>query len=156
MKFIKIFFGFAIAFGAGKEYVSASRQVGSFTDIGVILGMTIMLILGTWLIGTGLSKKSLSIRSFDYTKFAVISIVTFLFGALISRSTNEPPKDIVVINNLHIPLDKLVSGTENFIKDQTERRDYCLCITEKLANSSEVVKQYKTDLYKVNINIVLE
>ncbi|WPR76265.1 hypothetical protein [Algoriphagus sp. NG3] len=84
MKIFKIIIGFLLLIGAGREFIDASRQLGSLFSPGIIIGILIMLVLSTWLIGSGFSAGKFKFKSFEFIKFFVISFMTFAIVALFS------------------------------------------------------------------------
>ena len=84
MKILKIILGFLLLLGAGKETVVAANQLGTFWDPGVIIGILLLLLLCTWLIGSGFSKERFRFKSVEFVKYFAICSLLFLFIAYIS------------------------------------------------------------------------
>ncbi|WP_157963332.1 hypothetical protein [Algoriphagus litoralis] len=84
MKTFKIIIGFLLLIGAGREFINASRQLGSLFSPGLIIGVLIMLIFSTWLIGSGFSPEKFRFKSYEFIKFFAISFVTFAVVAILS------------------------------------------------------------------------
>lgn len=148
VKIIKIIFGFLLLYGAGKEYVHASKQLGSFFSPGIIVAIIGMLILSTWLIGSGLSQRKFSIKSFEAIKFFIISLVTFSFVAFFTLASYVVPDDFMSINGVNIPMNKCINGSERIIEDEAERKEYCLCLAEKITSDSFLKDKYRDELKK--------
>ena len=146
MKIFKIILGFFLLFGAGKEYVNASRELGSFYDIGIIIPIVLFLILCTWLIGSGFSVRKFKFKSFEFMKFFIISFVTFAIVAIFSLGAKVVPSDFVEINGIKIPLGKCIDGNRRIIPDETERKKYCECFAEKIIYNPELKEKYQTYL----------
>lgn len=145
-KFIKIFFSLLFLYSAGQEYAHETKQTGTYLNIGVIIGSILVLALCTWLIGSSFRKKSDETVLFTYSKYFVISFFVFSFVALESIITYEPPEEYVRINGVTISVGKFIYGNRTFIPDINERKKYSLCIVEKLANSEDVMTEYKKEL----------
>lgn len=156
MKIFKIIIGFLILIGSGREYVNASRQLGSLFSPGIIIGILIMLILTTWLIGSGFSVKKFQFKSLEFLKFFIISFVTFTIVAFFSLTSNVAPSHIVEINGLKVPLGKCIDGNRRIIADEKEREEYCKCFIEKITNESELKLKYQEKLENDNVNAVFE
>lgn len=77
MKIVKIVLGFLLLLGAGKETVIAAKQLGTFLDPGVLVGVLVLLLLCTWLIGSGFSKDRFKFQSMEFVKYFVICSVLF-------------------------------------------------------------------------------
>ena len=133
-------------FGAGREYIDASRQLGTLYEIGIITPIMLFLFLSTWLIGSGFSKRKLKLKSFEFLKFFIISFVTFAIVAIFSLGSRIVPSNFVEINGLEIPLGKCIDGNRRIIPDRKEREQYCTCFAEKILNDSTLNSKYRTKL----------
>lgn len=157
MKIIKIIIGFLLLFGAGKEYINASRQLSSFFSPGIVIGILLILILSTWLIGSGFSERRLNFKSFEFIKFFVIALITFLTVAFFSLSSYVIPDNFHSINGIKIPMNKCINGSERIIKNEKEREKYCICIAEKITANSSIKEKYQNELEKGQLdNILIE
>ncbi|MGH1387664.1 hypothetical protein [Kordia sp.] len=146
MRVFKIIIGIVLLYGAGKEYINASTQVGSFFDIGIIIAIVLFLFLCTWLIATGFSKQKLQLKSFSFLKYFIISFLIFALFSLFNLSRKAIPSDFVNINGIRIPLGKCIEGNSKVIPDLEERKSYCLCFAEKIVNDSTLRSEYKVRL----------
>jgi len=156
LKTFKIIIGFLLLFGAGREYIDASRQLGSLFSPGIIIGILIMLILSTWLIGSGFSVRKFKFKSFDFVKFFIISFVTFTIVAIFSLGSKVVPSNFVEINGLKIPLGKCIDGNRRIIPDEKEREEYCRCFIEKITNEPELKSKYQKKLEDDKVNDVFK
>ena len=143
MKTLKIITGFLLLFGVGKEYVNASRDLGSFFLPSIIIPVLLFLILCTWLIGSGFSVRKFKFKSFAFLKFFIISFVTFLFAGIWSLGAKVVPSNFVEINELKVPLGKCIHGTRRLLPDENKRADYCKCLVEKITTIPELKEKYK-------------
>ena len=146
MRVLGVIFSFILLIGAGSEYANASSQLGTFTNPGVLLACFVFLIFCTWLLGGSLSKRKLKLKSLDYLKYLIISLVTFSFVAFISLISQNIPTNIVEINGFKIAIDDIDKGSRNLFPNDEEREEYCLCIAEKLAYCEEITTKYKNEL----------
>ncbi|TVZ51674.1 hypothetical protein [Dokdonia sp. Hel_I_53] len=133
-------------YGAGKEFIDASRQLGSFFRPEIIVPVLLMLILSTWLIGSGLSREKLKFKSLAFLKYFGISFVIFAIVAFFSLSSYVVPKNFVTINGLKIPLGKCIDGNVRVIPNEEERKEYCECYVEKITNDPELKAKYQLKL----------
>lgn len=143
-------------YGAGKEYIDASRQLGSFYDIGIIIPIILFLILCTWLIGSGFSVRKFKFKSFEFVKFFIISFVTFAIVAIFSLGAKVVPSNFVEINGIKIPLGKCIDGNRRIIPDEKEREEYCKCFIEKITNEPELKSKYQKKLEDDKVNQVFK
>ena len=155
MKVIKIIIGFLLLFGAGKEYINASRQLGSFFSPGIVVGMLAIFLLSTWLIGSGFSQRKFNFKSLEFLKFFVIALVTFLTVAFFSLSSYVIPDNYQSINGMKIPMNKCINGIERIISDEQERVKYCICIADKITARSSIKDQYIDELKKGQLGEIL-
>ncbi|MGB0880252.1 MAG: hypothetical protein ACPGTO_06770 [Polaribacter sp.] len=146
MKIGKILLGVLLLFGIGKEYVQASRDLGSFLSPGIIIAVILFLMLCTWLIGSGFSKKKLKIKSFDFLKFFIITCVSFLCISFFNLFSTVVPSGFVEINGLKIPLNKCIDGSRRIISDKKGRKEYCLCLSEKITSDTSLKQKHKDAL----------
>jgi len=105
MKLVKIIVGFVIAFNAGREYILASITHQSFIGF-TLFAPVLLLLLGTWLIGSGFSVRKFKFKSFEFIKFLSMALAVFSLGAIFSinaknikRSNNNLNKIISIENN---------------------------------------------------------
>lgn len=146
MRTLKIIIGFLLIYGAGTEYVVASREVSSWFNIGVIGGVIIMLSICTWLIGTGFANSKYKLNKSQIAKYFGITILLFFLFAFIKTSNYVVPKNFVEINGLKVPIGKCLDGNQRLIPDKKKREDYCKCIVEKITSVAELKEKYKTQL----------
>ncbi|SMC87880.1 hypothetical protein [Cellulophaga tyrosinoxydans] len=156
MKTLKIIIGFLLLYGAGKEYIDASTQLGSFYEISIIIPIFLLIILCTWLIGSGFSVRKFKFKSFEFVKFFIISFVTFATVAIFSIGSKIIPSNFVVINGIKVPLGKCIDGNRRIIPDEKEREEYCKCFIEKITNQPELKSKYQKKLEDDKVNDVFK
>lgn len=156
MKTFKIVLGFLLLYGVGKEYINASRQLGSLISPGIIIATLIFLILATWLIGSAFSARKFTFLSFEFVKFFFISFVFFAAVAIFSLGSKSEAKNFVTINELKIPLGKCIDGNKKIIPNYEDREEYCRCFVEKITNDSDLKKKYQDDLINDKVTEVFE
>ena len=146
MKTIKIIIGIIVLYGAGTEYISASRELGTLFSPGIIIGILLLLTLATWLIGSGFTSGKFKFKSFDFLKFFIISFVTFGIVAFFSLAAKVTPSHYVNIQGVKIPLGKCIDGSRRIIPDENERETFCKCFIEKIMNEPELKAKYQAKL----------
>ena len=146
MKRLKIIFGFLLLYGTGKEYISASRQLGSRFDIGILIPIVLLLFLCTWLIGSGFSKTKLKFKSLKFLKYFGFSFLIFVIVAFFSLLTYVIPTNFKTINGVKIPISKCIDGSVRMMPKENDREDYCICLAEKITGDSLLKKKYIKDL----------
>jgi hypothetical protein len=156
LKTFKVIIGFFLVFGAGREYIDASSQLGSLFSPGIIIGILIMLFLSTWLIGSGFSVRKFKFKSFEFIKFFIISFVTFAIIVIFSLGSKVVPSNFVKINGLKIPIGQCIDGNRRIIPDEKEREEYCKCFIEKITNEPELKSKYQKKLEDGKINDVFK
>lgn len=157
MKIVKIIIGFLLLFGTGKEYINASRQLGSFFSPGIVIVTLLMLLLSTWLMGSGFSQRKLTFKSFEFIKFFVITLIIFFIIAFFSLSSYVIPDNFHSINGINIPMNKCINGSERIIENKKEREKYCICIAQKITANSSIKEKYQSELEKGQlVNILME
>jgi hypothetical protein len=95
MKAGKIILGVLLLIGAGSEYVRASRAMETLFDVGIISGVVVILLVCTWLIGSGLTKEKLKFKSLNFFKFFTLSFIVFYFIAHVSLFSNKDNSKIL-------------------------------------------------------------
>lgn len=68
----------------------------------------------------------------------------------------KPPRQILTVNGLKIPLDGCVEGAVRMVNKTAERIALCTCWATTLANDSSVSKSYKHELEKGQLDQVIE
>jgi len=155
MNKFKIIIGFLLLYGIGVEYISASKQLQTFFDPGIIIAFLILLFFLTWLIGSGLSKEKLKVKSRRFLKYYAGIFIVFLFIAFISLVTYKDIPETVEANGIKIDITGFMRGTESIVPERTARVQYCKCVVTKLANNEEIRKKYKEDLETGRIDKIL-
>lgn len=156
MRTFKIIIGFLILIGSGKEYISASRQVGSLFSPPFIIVALLAIFLASWLIGSGFSKRKFKIKSWLFVRYYFFSFLAYILIAFFSLISQMTPKNIVEINGMKIPLDRCIYGNKRIIPDLTARQEYCYCLAEKMVNSEMLVAKHEEDLKKGNLDFVFK
>ena len=142
-------------FGVGKEYAHASRDLGTLISPGIIIAVILFLFLCTGLIGSGLSKRKLKFKSFEFLKFFIITFVGFVSISFFSLLSAAVPSDFMVVNGVKVPLNKCVDGSRRMIPDKDERIKYCHCLTEKITADSTLITKYQSKLESGRIDDIL-
>ncbi len=145
MKIFKIIIGLSLIYGAGQEYVSASKQLFTFLDPGIIIAVLLMLILCAWLIGSGFSKDRISFKSWQFLKYFGLSFALFVAFAFVSMVTFTFPPDIVTVNGVNVNIAEMMNGSKRIIPDEHKRREYCICVVTKLTADKGIVDEYKME-----------
>jgi hypothetical protein len=145
MKIFKIILGLLLTYSAGKEYVSASRQIFSFFDPGIMIAVLLMLLLCTWLIGSGVSKEKLRVKSWQYLKYFAVTLVIFILSAFIGLVTFKFEPEIVKVNGISVDIAEFMNGSKKIIPDENQRREYCICVVTKLTADKDVSEKYQTE-----------
>ena len=156
MKIGKIILGCLIIYGCGLEYGRACKELGALFPPGLVMGSILIVGLGAWLIGSGISQYRLSFNSFSYLKYFVISGAVFAFLAYYQLWTLQAPKEYVDVNGIKVSIGELIQGTESFIPDLEERRAYCLCVVEKLTSREEIRTKYRGELHVGQFDKIFE
>ncbi len=133
-------------FGVSSEYINASRELGSFFSPAIIVGVLIMLILATWLIGSGFLNRNLIFKRLEHLMFFVLSCITFAIIAYLTLLSYVVPGDFTEVNGIRIPMNKCIDGTIRIIPDEEERKQYCLCLAGKITDDTELKEKYKKEL----------
>jgi hypothetical protein len=108
--------------------------------------MLALIFLGAWLIGSGISKSKLKIKSGTFVGYYIGSVLLFVLMVFVGLINYKYPADYIVANNIKVPLGRCIQGNRKAIPDTTERKRYCSCIAEKLANSQEYNTTYRKEL----------
>lgn len=133
-------------YGAGAEYVDASREFGSWYSAGAIGGTITMLLICTWLIGTGFTNSKYKLTKIQIAKYLGISLALFTLFAFIKIGTYIVPNNFVEINGLKVPIGKCIDGNRELIPDEKKRADYCKCFIEQITAIPELKEKYRNQL----------
>lgn len=155
MKILKIVIGVFLLFGAGSEYVSASHELLTFTSPGILIGCFLVIFFCTWIIGSGISKEKLKIRSFQFIKYFAICFGAFLILAFVNLATYKENPEIITINGINIDIAEMMSGSKRMIPDEKQRKLYCICIVTKLANDKNISEKHIDELKSGKIDEIL-
>jgi len=155
MKIFKIILGLLLTFGASNEYASASRQLLSFFDPGIIIAVCLMLLFSTWLIGSGISKEKLRITSWKYLKYFCATFVIFLLFAFISIVTFRFEPEIVTVNGINVDIAEFMNGSKKTIPDENQRRKYCVCVVTKLTADKDIAQKYRVEFERGKFSNVI-
>lgn len=156
MKIFKIIIGFFLLYGTGKESIHLLRSQGGETS-GMLLSLLIMLpfvFLCAWLIGSGFSARKLKIKSLEFLKYFIFSLVLFCLIAFIELSSLVIPTNYQKINGMDIPLSKCMDGSKNLITDEKQRREFCICLADKIS-SSKLKEKYIDDIRSGNFDAII-
>ena len=148
--------GFLLLFGTGSEYINASSQIGSFVNIGIIIPVVLFLFLSTWLIGSGFSSGKFKIKSFEFVKFFIISLVTFATAAIFSLGSKTSPSNYITINGFKVPIGECIKGNRKIIPDEKERNEFCTCYAQKILNDPDLKLMYGTRLQNNDFTKVIK
>ena len=154
MKALKIIIGFLLIFGAGKEYIIASSEVGSLLSPGIVMAVILMLFFSTWLIGSGFSSKSLKSDPKAYIKFFIIALVTFVIVAIVALGARAMPGHYIESNGLRVPIKRCIEGNKRIIPNEKERVLFCTCLVEKITENPRFKSKYQSALENNRINEV--
>lgn len=154
-RFLGITFGIILLASMGMEYANASKQLHTYANSTLFLIIPVILFC-TWLIGGCFSKRKLRIKSFDYVRYFIMSLVIFLFAVFIGAIKSRMPSRFVKVNGIPVAIDMLDEGSKKLIPNAEKREEYCVCVAEKLANSEQVVSNYEGDLRIGRLDKVLK
>jgi len=76
MKVAKIILGMFLIISLGNEFVRAGFQIGSFFNLGVVVGVLLMLVLVAWLLGSSMTINRLNLDIFKDLLAFIIRILT--------------------------------------------------------------------------------
>lgn len=148
---IKIIAGFLILWFTGQEYISASRDLGTFfSPIMILLFLGVILLL-TWVIGSGFSPSEFTFRSFEFIKFFIISLIVFSISALFTLASYAKPSNFKTVNGTSIPMNKCIDGSRRMMPNNEERMNYCLCLAEKITANPILKNKYQYELEQGHI-----
>lgn len=156
MKILKVLLGFFLLYTLGQEYAKVVKQLDTFFTPGVLLGACIVLVLVAWLFGSAFSIEKLKIRSYPFLKAYLISLLGFALAAFISLSTYQIPDDTVRVEGLEIPIGEFMEGSRRIVPDLAQRKAYCECIVRKMVASPDILSEYRAELEKGKIDIIIE
>jgi hypothetical protein len=156
MKKVKIIIGLLVLYASGKEYISASRQLLTYWSPGILMGCMIMLIIATWLIGSGLSKEKLNIRSTKIIKYFALSILLFVVFAGIGLITYKAEPEMVTVNGVEVNIADIMDGSRRVVPVKAQRKAYCMCVVEKLTSDKEVATTYKSEFKEGRIDEIFK
>jgi hypothetical protein len=154
MKLLRIILGFYLLYLFGKEYISASYQIGTFVNPGIIIALLVAL-LSTWLIGSGLSGSQFNFKSIKFVVYLAISLLFLGAVVYISALSYVVPGTYVNINGVNVPLKDCINGNRRLIPDERSREEYCKCVVENITNQPELTEKYKADLENGRVDQVL-
>ena len=120
MKTVKLIIAALILYGAGAEYIYAGKELSTFLSPGIIIGCLIMISLSGWLIGSGLSKDKLEIRSFQFVKYFLLSLLGFFAFAFITLIGFKSEPEIIIANGVKVNISEFMNGSKNIIPDEAE------------------------------------
>jgi hypothetical protein len=143
MNKFKIIIGCLLLYSIAKEYISASKQLFTFLDPTFIILCLVFLVLCAWLIGSGISKQKLRLRSLQFLKYYALCFIGFLLLALFSLATFKFDPVIVRVNGLDVDIAEFVNGTKKLFPDDKQRVEYCTCVVTKLTADKELAEKYK-------------
>lgn len=146
MKILKIVLGFGILIGMGAEYANAAKQIGSMFLPTILIVVLLLMVLTTWLFGSGFSAGKFNLKSVEFFKFFSLSAVIFAGAVILNLGSKLPPSDFVKIQGLNIPLGKCINGNRKVIPDEKERKEYCKCFIEKILLDPELKEKFQDKL----------
>lgn len=74
MKTVQKIGGVLILFATCKEYISASRQLGTLFSPGIIITILLLLVISSWLMASGFSKQKIRFKSPLFLKIYAASV----------------------------------------------------------------------------------
>lgn len=146
MKTFKTIIGVLLLYGAGREFMSAGKQLDHYYNAGVLTGLLLIVLLAAWLIGSSFSEQKLKFKSLAFLKYVAISLALFALFAMFSLAKKEAPSDFVMIHGIKVPMGKCIEGNRKIIPDIAERRTYCTCFAEKVLNDAALRSKYGEQL----------
>lgn len=145
MKIFKIILALLLTYGAGAEYISASKQLFSFFDPGIIVVVSLMLTLCAWLLGSGISGEKFTLKSWQFLKYFGLTFVMFILFAFMSMATFKFPAEIVNVNGIKVDIAEFMNGSKRIIPDEKQRRQYCICVVTKLTADKDLAEKYEAE-----------
>ncbi|NCU06034.1 MAG: hypothetical protein GXC73_18880 [Chitinophagaceae bacterium] len=145
MKIFKILLAVLLIYGAGNEYINASRQLLSFYDPGIIAAVLLMLILCAWLLGSGIAKQKIRLLSWPFLSYFAIAVALFVCFAFMSLVTFKMPADIVKVNGIDVNIAEFMNGSKRIVPDEKQRRAYCICVVTKLTADKELAEKHRRE-----------
>ncbi|MES2678943.1 MAG: hypothetical protein V4635_03620 [Bacteroidota bacterium] len=145
MNKFKIIIGCLLLYSIAKEYISASKQLFTFFDPTFIILCLVFLVLCAWLIGSGISKQKLKLRSWSFLKYYGICLTGFLLLAVFSLATFKFDPVIVRVNGIDVDIAEFVNGTKTLFPDEKQRVEYCTCVVTKLTADKTLAEKYKRE-----------
>lgn len=161
MKVVKVIIGLLLLYAMGSEYASASNELNTFFSLGVISAGLPMIFLCAWLIGSGISKEKLKIKSWKFVWYFLGSLVLFSFYAISGlgkalEREKDKNKEVIEVNGTRVPLNSCLAGNMRTMPNFEDRRKYCTCIATKISNMDELTHKYKEQLRVGKIEIILD
>jgi hypothetical protein len=144
---VKIIFGFLMLWFTGTEYINASRELGAFS-FPITIGCLGVILLFTWVIGSGFSPTKVAFRSLDFVKFFIISLIVFSASAFSTLASLAKPDNFKIVNGTSIPMNRCIDGSRRMIPNEEERMNYCICVAEKITANPILKNKYKSELKK--------
>ena len=154
MKVAKIILGMFLIISLGNEFVRAGFQIGSFFNLGVVVGVLLMLVLVAWLLGSSMTINRLNLKSWTFLKIYLLSLLGFLLIAFISLFSKISNKEYVEYNGVKVSIDIFDRMSKKTYPNDKERREFILCIVEKLANSEEIATKYRKELENGHLDVI--
>jgi len=155
MKIFKIVIGIFLLFHASSEYVSASHELSTFSSPEILIGYFFIVFFCAWMIGSGISKDKLKIRSSQFIKYFAFSLGAFLILSFVNLLNYEENPEIITINEININIAKVMNGSKRMIPDEKQRRLYCICIVTKIANDKNISEKHIDQLKSGKIDKIL-
>lgn len=145
MKILKTILGILLTYGIGKEFVRVGKEYYNFFVPGIIICTLIFLLGCTWLIGSGISKNKLKFRSLIFVKYFAGTLSIFILFVFLCLTTFKYEPDIVKLNGINVNIAEFMHGSKNIFPDKTERREYCICVANKLTSDREFARKHKAE-----------
>jgi hypothetical protein len=111
MKIVKIVLALLLIYGAGAEYVNASKQLFTFYDPGIMGVVLLMLILCAWLFGSAVSTGKLQIRSWQFLKYLGLTLLLFVLVVFMSIVTFKFVPEVVKVNGINVDIAEFMNET---------------------------------------------
>jgi hypothetical protein len=158
MKSAKILFAIFILLIFSQEGFDAYKQTGDKWFF--IIVVIVSLILSGFLVRSAFKPKESILQEKKYKTYLwnflkIVSIIGIL-GVIINIVRPQPDKHVIEINGLRISLDNCITGNVRMIKDIEDRKDYCECIAQKLADNETVITKYKGLLRNGQFNVIIK
>jgi mRNA-degrading endonuclease YafQ of YafQ-DinJ toxin-antitoxin module len=156
MNKVKIAVGLILICGTGGEYINASRQLSTFLAPEIIVACLLMILLSSWLIGSGLMKEGFKVKSFQFLKYCAISFLLFTIVAFFSQFIYKGNSEIIKANGIEVNISEFMNGMKRILPNKDQRMEYCICVVNKLTQDKEFANKYKDEFKSGNFSDLIQ